>query len=30
MTMNVTREQGLRWGLQGMMVALVLVAAFAV
>ena len=30
MSMNVTREQGLRWGLQGMMVALVLVAAFAV
>lgn len=30
MKMNITREQGLRWGLQGMMVALVLVAAFAV
>lgn len=30
MTMNVTREQGLRWALQGMLVALILVAAFAV
>lgn len=30
MKMNVTREQGLRWGVQGMMVVLVLVAAFAV
>ena len=30
MTMNVTREQGLRWAAQGMTVALVLVAAFAV
>jgi hypothetical protein len=30
MTMNVTREQGLRWAMQGTMVALVLVAAFAV
>lgn len=27
---NVTREQGLRWGAQGMMALLVLVAAFAV
>lgn len=30
MTLNVTREQGLRWAAQGMAVALVLVAAFAV
>ena len=30
MKMNVTREQGLRWAAQGMMVVLVLVAAFAV
>ncbi len=30
MTMNITREQGLRWGIQGMLIALVLVAAFAV
>lgn len=30
MKMNVTREQGLRWATQGMMVILVLVAAFAV
>jgi hypothetical protein len=30
MKMNFTREQGLRWGIQGMMGAVVLVAAFAV
>ena len=30
MNMNVTREQGLRWASQGMMVLLVLVAAYAV
>ena len=30
MKANVTREQALRWGIQGMLVVLVLVAAFAV
>ena len=30
MNMNVAREQGLRWASQGMMVLVVLVAAFAV